>query len=852
MKSESIAFIKSIGGKITSIFAAVVIIAIALVTGIALLQSNKALMHASFNQLTAIREIKKGQIESYFAERHGDLNVLTSMVAVMQQQAFKELEAIHANQKNEMEALFTENNFTRGDINPVGYYKRTVDRIFGERTGLGKTGESYLMEYVDGRYIFRSDMQTMGGGSYVFGYDLTANAPEYLKRAHAGESDADVFTDSAGNLVMVVFSPLQLDGFNFALVTKMDLEEAIEVKVEGHSQDFFTDYTAEYGYYDLFLIHPDGEIFYSVAKEKDLGTNILNGEYADSSLGVAVRKSLDTLNFGFGDFQPYAPSNGEPAAFISQPIVYHGEAELIIALQLSLETINGIMQERTGMGETGESYLVGPDKLMRSDSYLDPENHSVTASFARPELGSVDTAASQEALRGETGSKVIIDYNGNPVLSAYTSLSVYDTKWALMSEIDEAEVRQPINRLTIFILISALTMVIIASAAAILFSRTISKPILLLVSGARNLAVGDIDLNDVDQQEFARIRGRSDELGIIGTSFAELTAYQREKAEIAKEIASKNLQVDVEISSERDTLGHSFTEMVAALNQVLSQVNATVEQVNVGADQVSQASQNLSQGATEQASSLEEVTSSITEINGQSKQNAESANEAHNLARLASDNAGSGRDQMEQLTVIMERINASSDEINKVVKVIDDIAFQINLLALNANVEAARAGKYGRGFAVVAEEVRNLAARSAEAVKETSQMVGDTVGNIKEGSSAADETAKQLLAIVDGTGKVAGLLDEIAAASREQALGIDQINEGLDQIDQATQANTASAEESAAASEELAGQAQQLRNMVAQFRLAAETRLLPETTQAYGDYQTSSSSGTAEQSFDQF
>lgn len=835
MKSESITFFKSIGGKITLIFVAVVLISITIITALSLSQSTSALMEASFNQLTAIREIKKGQVESYFNERRGDMNVLTNTVAVLQQQAFKELKAIHAAQKNEIEALFAENQFSRGEINPSGYFKRSVDRIFGERTGLGQSGESYLMELVDGSYIFRSDMQTMGDGSYIFGYDLTAKAPEYLKRAFAGESGSNVFTDSAGNLVMVVFSPLALDGYNFAIVTKMDLEEAIQVKVEGRQEDFFTEYTGEYGYYDLFLIHPEGKIFYSVAKERDLGTNILTGEYAGSSLGEAVRESLETLQFSFGDYRPYAPSNGEPAAFIAQPIVYHGRAELIIALQLPLDTINSIMQERTGMGETGESYLVGPEKLMRSDSYLDPDNRSVLASFARPANGSVDTEASRQALAGESGAKVIIDYNGNPVLSAYTQVSVYDTTWGMMSEIDEAEIREPINSLTLFIIIGAVVMIVLAAAAAVVFSRSISKPILLLVSGARNLSLGDIALSDVEQADFEKLRSRNDELGVIGYSFGELIDYQREKTEIAQQIAANNLQVKVEISSERDSLGHAFDRMVASLNEVLSQVNATVEQVNVGADQVSQASQNLSQGATEQASSLEEVTSSITEINGQSKQNAESAQEAHSLARTASDNAGSGSEQMEQLMEVMNRINASSDEINKVVKVIDDIAFQINLLALNANVEAARAGKYGRGFAVVAEEVRNLAARSAQAVNETSQMVGDTVSNIKEGSGAAEETAKQLFAIVEGTGKVADLLDEIAAASREQALAIDQVNEGLDQIDQATQSNTASSEESAAASEELAGQAQQLRTMVARFKLAQTTRLLPAAPQSYAE-----------------
>src|SRR6056297_616844 len=747
------------------------------------------------------------------------MKVLTETVASLQQSAFKELKAVHANKRDPVESYFDANTVIREDIAPGSGFAQAMNRIFDIREGLGNTGESYLVEEVEGRYYFRSDMETMGDGDFVFGYDATDIAPAYLKAAIAGEEGAEVFTDSAGYLVIAVYTPVETNGYNFAMVTKMKLEEAIVPTLEGRRNDYFTEYIDEYGYYDLFLIHPEGEIFYSVAKEADFGTNIIDGQFADSSLGEAVREAIDTRDFGFGDFSPYEPSGGEPASFIAKPMINAGEVELLVALQMPLDRVNSIMQDRTGMGETGESYLVGPEKLMRSDSFLDPENRSVTASFARPATGSVDTEAANSALAGKADAKIITDYNGNPVLSAFAPVDVYDTQWALMSEIDEAEVREPINALTMFILISALVMILIAIVAAVFFSRTISKPILLLVSGAQNLAVGDINLSSVNHQQFDKINKRSDELGVIGDSFSSLIEYQTEKAQIAEEIANKNLRVQASVSSEKDTLGKSFQQMVSALNELLGQVNSSVEQVNSGADQVSQASQNLSQGATEQASSLEEITSSTNEINSQSKQNAENASEAHGIAKQATEDAQKGNDQMQQLNESMEKINASSDEINKVVKVIDDIAFQINLLALNANVEAARAGKYGKGFAVVADEVRNLAVKSTDSVKETTQMVQETVSNIKQGTEAAEATAAQLTSIVEGSGKVANFLEEIAQASREQAQAIEQITEGLDQIDEATQASTASAEESASASEELAGQAQQLRSMVAQFQL---------------------------------
>ena len=823
MERTRISFFRSIGGKITLIFVLVVLVSIGAVTVLSVNQSSDAFLSSQFAQLKAIRQIKQGQIVNYFAERRGDMNVLSETVMALRQSAFKELEAVHSNKLDAVKTYFETFEPGRSDIAPGTPFDRAMSRVFDNRDGLGETGESYLVEDVDGRYLFRSDMETMGDGAFVFGYDATDIAPEYLVAALSGETGQEVFTDSAGKLVMVVYTPVDVSGFTFAMVTKMDMEEAIVPTVAGRRNDFFTDYIAEYGYYDLFLINEAGRVFYTVAKEADYQTNIISGQFADSSLGEAVREAVDSKEFAFGDFKPYEPSNGDPAAFIAQPILHDGETELLVALQLPLDRVNAIMQERTGMGETGESYLVGPEKLMRSDSYLDPENHSVLASFARPETGDVDTEASRAALAGETGARIITDYNGNPVLSAFAPVEVYDTTWALMSEIDETEVREPINALTMFILVSALVMITIAIVAAVLFSRTISKPILLLVGGARNLAVGDIGLSNVNRDEFDAVKNRSDELGVIGGSFNDVIEYQTEKANLAEQIASGNLQVEASVSSEQDTLGKAFKTMVDSLNDILGQVRVAIEQVAAGAGQVSTASQDLSQGATESASSLEEITSSINEIASQSRQTTDNSAEANKLSQQAATDAQGGQQQMEELRGAMDSISSASDEITKVVKVIDDIAFQINLLALNANVEAARAGKYGKGFAVVAEEVRNLAVRSAEAVKETTAMVDQSVSSISTGNELTQKTADQLTSIVEGATKVAQFLDEVAAASKEQSQAIDQITEGLGQVDQVTQSNTASAEESASAAEELSSQAEQLRGAIATFKLKASS-----------------------------
>ncbi len=370
-----------------------------------------------------------------------------------------------------------------------------------------------------------------------------------------------------------------------------------------------------------------------------------------------------------------------------------------------------------------------------------------------------------------------------------------------------AKVSSSVVIIAIGLAIAVLLAIIIAVFLTISIVRALQKG----VDFAKEIALGDLQtVLDVKQR---------DEVGILADALREMQKSLQYKADKIEQIANKDLTIDIEKASEKDGLGASLILMKDSLHELLSQVNDAVDQVASGSDQVSQASQNLSQGATEQASSLEEISSSITEVNSQSKQNADNATEANGLAKQATIDAEGGNEQMKELVEAMNRINASSDEINKVVKVIDDIAFQINLLALNANVEAARAGKYGKGFAVVAEEVRNLAVRAAEAVKETSSMVEDSISNIKEGNELVDRTATQLDSIVTGSSKVAEFLGEIASASKEQAQAIDQITEGLDQIDQVTQGNTASAEESASAAEELAGQAQQLKAMIETFKL---------------------------------
>ena len=308
----------------------------------------------------------------------------------------------------------------------------------------------------------------------------------------------------------------------------------------------------------------------------------------------------------------------------------------------------------------------------------------------------------------------------------------------------------------------------------------------------------------------------------INKTLDEVTAPISEAQSVLEKMAAGDLSATMEGDYKGDhaAIKKALNSSLDALNKLLLQVTTAAEQVNSGATQVSSASQSLSQGATEQAASLEEVSSSITEVGGQTRQNAENALQANQLAVSARKSADEGNAHMSGMLTAMSEINTKSAEIQKIIKAIDEIAFQTNLLALNAAVEAARAGVHGKGFAVVAEEVRNLAQRSAKAAKETTDLIDGNVAAVENGSKIADQTAKALQEITEGVTKVTDLVNEIAAASREQTTAVDQIGEALGQIDQVTQANTANAEESAAAAEELSGQSMQLTEMLRRFRLA--------------------------------
>ncbi|MFA7331729.1 MAG: methyl-accepting chemotaxis protein [Candidatus Delongbacteria bacterium] len=302
-----------------------------------------------------------------------------------------------------------------------------------------------------------------------------------------------------------------------------------------------------------------------------------------------------------------------------------------------------------------------------------------------------------------------------------------------------------------------------------------------------------------------------------------LVAPISDTAKALDRVARRDLgaRVLAEYKGDHNLIKQAFNMAVGNLDEALGQVADTVDQVGSGAEQVSGFSRSLSEDATQQAAALEEIHSSLSDMASQTQRNAADAGLATKLSNEVQDHAKRGDQQMGRMLESMQEINESARQISKIIKAIDEIAFQTNLLSLNAAVEAARAGAHGRGFAVVAEEVRSLAQRSAKAAAETGELISGSIERVERGSSIARETAEALQHIVEGVARMSTLAADISRASQDQAGGVQQITEALGQIDQVTQNTAATAEESASAADVLFSQVQQLRTLVDQFELGA-------------------------------
>jgi len=372
-----------------------------------------------------------------------------------------------------------------------------------------------------------------------------------------------------------------------------------------------------------------------------------------------------------------------------------------------------------------------------------------------------------------------------------------------------------------------LIVVIIAIIVAILFSIVIAvyisglickplKPLERYMVEAGN--TGKVSLTAQEITDFDKFSKGDDEIAHTISACKKFLEHIQEINEDMSKISEGDLTVKVHSKSANDELGKYLSSLGGKFNESLGEINTCADQVKDASIQIADGAQSLAQASTEQAASVEELSSSIQEMSTQIKGTADMAGECASLSGDIKGKAEKVSTQMDGLMGAVRDITEASNQIEKVIKVIDDIAFQTNILALNAAVEAARAGSAGKGFAVVAEEVRNLASKSAEAAKNTSGLIENSITKANLGLNLATETAASLTEIVDGINQSADIISQIADSSEHQSVAISQLNIGVEQIANVIQQNSATAEQSAAASEEMNGQTNMLKDLVAQFK----------------------------------
>ncbi len=560
-----------------------------------------------------------------------------------------------------------------------------------------------------------------------------------------------------------------------------------------HGQ-YFDSYIEKTGHYDIFLICAEhGHVMYTQAKEGDLGKNIKHGSLSNSGLGEVWSKVVETGEISFADFKHYEMSD-EAAAFMGAPL--HDDDNNVIgvvAIQLSTQKINDIMREneeqraRVGLGESCETYLIGKDRLMRSDSYLDTLHHTVKASFANPSVGKVNTKAAEEIFKDHTNEEIIIDYNGTKVLSAYTPIDIYDTRWGVIAEIDKIEAMETRNHIILIIVIS---LIIVAGALyflAVYLAKTLANPIANSVGILKKIVETKDFTNRLSTEKASSteifelsssLNHMFDSVSAIIKETQQTTVSVQESTEKSASASSQLAATAEELSAQSNVVAQSSGRIVAQVNTV----SDLTENMSKSATTISENTSMISGNLLGVAAAVEEGQVNLSSLAEASKQLSLTVAEIAQNTENARTVTGTAVTSVNSAKEEMSHLSKASADISNVVGIIVDIADQTKLLALNATIEATRAGDAGKGFAVVANEVKQLA-----------QQTNEATNNIKNSIDAIQKAAEKSVSEMSGiesiiininelVSTIATAVEEQHVTSQDNAANISQAVEGMAEI----------------------------------------------------------------------